>query len=407
MINKMERRFTVVAISVITAVLIVLLISINIFSISSNIRRADGILNGMAATKYDQVQDRKFHDTIRPPEDRDGPPLDKEKNRIFELILDDQGELIKYYGQSDGEDVYNSIIEDIMSQNSERGFSDDYRYLKVDYKNGTRLIILDYSFERSAEMNFMWGSFIVFILSIVLVAILVKLFLKPVMKPIKEAYKKQKQFITDASHELRTPLTIISTDIQVLELDHGSNDWTRSVQNQVKRLEELTEGLVLLSRLEEDDHRLEQHKINLSDIVNDVVMGFEPAVLADEKTLNCNIQDNVYVMGNYDGLEKVLSTIMHNALKYSSDYGDIVIDLIQKKSVELMIKNSTEEIEKGTHNELFERFYRAETSRNSKTGGFGIGLAIAKSMVEEHGGKMVAFSQDGQSLTIKIELKPL
>lgn len=405
MINKLERRFTIVAISVVSAVLLILLIGVNVYSISDNIRRVDTTLDSMAETKFNDVGVKRIHDGLPFPTDKNVPPLEKEKNRIFELIIDDNNSLIKVYGQSHGEDDYDTLIDKIMDNDQIRGFSDDYRYLKVDEGSSMRLIILDYSFERRAESSFMWGSVIIFVLSILLIAVLVKIFLKPVMGPIKDAYKKQKQFITDASHELRTPLTIISTDIQLLELDHGESDWSKSVQNQVKRLEELTEGLVMLSRLEEDEHRIEKHKVNLSNIVNDVVMGFEPAILAAEKSLKCHIEEDVYVMGNYDGLEKVLSTIMHNALKYSSDYGDISVNLIQEKYIELKITNSTDQLEKGSHSELFERFYRAESSRNSRTGGFGIGLAIAKSVVEDHKGKMDAFSQDGQSLTIKIEMK--
>lgn len=146
--------------------------------------------------------------------------------------------------------------------------------------------------------------------------------------------------------------------------------------------------------------------MNLSDIVNDVIMGFEPAVNAKNRTFEVGVEDGISIQGNHDALERVMSVLMNNALKYSDANGTISVNLHQKgKKVTLSVKNTVEFIEKGSHNEFFERFYRSDASRNSETGGFGIGLAVAQSTIEEHHGKIEAQSSDEKSLEVMINLK--
>lgn len=402
MISKLERRFTIVAIVVITSVLIVLLTAVNMISVNRNISRADSVLNRLSLPIEERFEPENNNPEL--------PPLEKDQDRAFDIIADSEGQVIIVNTPNkipnttiDAQD----LIDQVLAQSSKNGFVEDFRYLQVDHEDTTQIYFLDYSFEKRAETSFLWGSIIMFFVAIVLVALLVRIFLKPVMKPIKEAYEKQKRFITDASHEIRTPLTIISTNIQLMEMESGTTEWTDSIQKQVKRLENLSEGLVTLSRLDETNIPMVQQKINLSNILNDVIMGFEPAIYADKKTLETTIQDDVMVMGNNDGLEKVLSTLMHNALKYTSKDGVIEVILTSDhKRIKVAINNTATGLEKGVYDAYFERFYRAEASRNSETGGFGIGLAIAKSIVEEHHGSIEALSKDGQQFSINIRLKP-
>jgi signal transduction histidine kinase len=401
MINKLEKRFTIVAFLVMSSVLFILLTSVNLIGIKNNINGVDETLKRLSSIPIE--------DSSLVEDDKNRPPLHKEKDRAFDIIVDNQGQLIdlNYFNINilnnlDGQ----SLVDQVLETNSEKGFVEEYRYMVIENSSTKHIYFLDYDFEKRTETSFLWGSIIVFFTGILLFTLLIKIFLKPVMKPIKEAYDKQKRFITDASHELRTPLTIISINVQLAETEIASPDWLKSIQNQVKRLENLSEGLIALSRLDEENIQMEQDKINLSDIVNDVVMGFEPAIYAEGKTLNTSIDDGILVTGNHDALEKVLSTLLHNALKYSTQKGFIDVSLTSNRHhIALKIENATSTIEKGLHNELFERFYRAEASRNSVTGGFGIGLAIAKSIVEEHQGTIEAKSKDGKSFEINISLK--
>ncbi len=399
MIKQMERRFTMVAISIISLVLLLLIIFVNIISMSGNVQRADNAL-----LKMTEIQ---VEGDIREPKDpRD---IGKDFNRSFIVDMDDELNLISSNAYErnilDDDIAYKMAI--VASEKSKTtGFVEDFRYLKIEQNDQIKVIFLDYSFERQSEINFIYVSIGVFFVAIILVVVLVKILLKPVMKPIKESFAKQKQFITDASHELRTPLTVISTDMEIIEMENGSSDWITSVNHQVKRLNTLTKELVVLSRMNEMDSRFDMAQVNMSDIINDVAMGFEPAVEAKGKKLILNIEDDIKVNGHYDGLERVMSILFSNALKYSDDHGTIRVDLLKKgKKISLSVYNTLDDIEVGHHPELFERFYRSDASRNSETGGFGIGLAVANSIIEEHKGKIEAKSMDAKSIEFIITLK--
>jgi len=437
MIKQTERKFTIVAISVISLVLLLLLILINTISIVGNIQRADATLNRL-------VDDPGYSSNERPPKgDKPGNQQEdiikndtkandsmdnlekpavlfgdefKEKrdtkkdfNRSFEVIL---GKDLSFVSSDVGKiDMFEDTVAYNMAllatkDNQKYGFIEGFRYLKTDTPEHIKVRFLDYSFERQSELNFLLVSVSAYFGTIILVTVLVILFLKPVMKPIRESYARQKQFITDASHELKTPLTIISTDMQLIEMENGPSNWSRSVNNQVERLNNLTNELVTLSRMNEEDIQIIMEPVNLTDLVNDVVIGFEPAIKAGGKALKIDIKDNVKVKGDYDSLERVMSILLSNALKYSDDQGMISVSLINKnKKVHLSVQNSVESIIKGNHNQFLQRFYRSDASRNSKTGGFGIGLAVAKSTVEAHRGTIEVNSFDEKSLEVMIVFK--
>lgn len=413
MIRRLEKRFRIVAISVISLVLLVLLLVVNIMNISSNIRHADDTLKAMTSQEHSENYKYKDHDD-KPPSDilsddnKDKRESYREVNRSFDVILDSDFNLLET--NAPGKNIINrdtayDLAMKVVDNNSTSGFIKGFRYLKIDQDQNIKIAFLDYSFERRLELNLLIQSSLIYIGSIGLVTILVSVFLRPVMKPIKESYAKQKQFITDASHELKTPLTIISTDMELIKMEHGESEWTDSVDNQVKRLNSLTNELVSLSRMNEEDIKPEMKDVDLSSIVSDVVMGFEPAIEARGKTIDIDIKENVHVIGNYDALERVISIIMNNALKHSNENGHIYVKLSHDKKTQLIFRNTVNNIEAGSHEEFFERFYRGDVSRNSRLGGFGIGLSIAKSIIEEHRGKVEAMSHDATSLDIVITLK--
>lgn len=290
--------------------------------------------------------------------------------------------------------------------NSGNGFQDIYRY-NVSKESGIITVtFVDCRKEIMDFRNVLYTSLQVSALGVIAVFILVLIFSKIVFKPVAESYEKQKRFITDASHELKTPLTIIDANTEVMEMECGENQWSKSTKNQVERLTYLVGQLVTLTKLDEGSDNLEKTEFSLSDAAYDIVYPFETVVSNGEKTLILNIADNIKYKGDEKAIRQLISILMDNAVKYSSDNGIIRVNLSEKgKKIILSVFNETDSVEKGKNDILFERFYRTDKSRNSKTGGTGIGLSIAKGIVQNHKGKINAFSEDGKSLQITVELQ--
>lgn len=279
--------------------------------------------------------------------DADGRVLYTDTGFIAAIASDDAAEFAK--------EVYDS--------GRTKGFIENYRYLRVNKNDGSLVVFLYCDRDLAAYRSFVITAVIVSLGSLLAVLLLVMLFSRAAIAPVAESYKKQKQFITDASHELKTPLTIISANNEVIELENGSSQWTDSIRHQVERLTSLTGNLVALSRMDEEGEKLVFADFSLSDAVRETSEGFFVSAQARKIRYTVEAEDGLTCRGNEESIG-----------------------------------------EKGCQDKLFERFYRADSSRNSGTGGNGIGLSLAKAIVEAHKGKISAVSEDGKSLTVKVIL---
>lgn len=285
------------------------------------------------------------------------------------------------------------------------GIFDIYKYSIQKTEDGNMIVFLDCRRELNTFYNFLINSILVSVLSIISIFILVVIFSKKAIKPVVLSYEKQKRFITDAGHELKTPLSVINANTEVMEIKFGESEWTRSTKNQIERLSDLTHSLVSLSRMEEAHANIQAADFSLSDAVNDSIQLFMP--LSQLKHLNTELQiePNLTLKGDEKAIRQLLSILLDNAVKYTPEYGNIRLTLKkQGKKLLLAVYNTVESIPKGNLDILFERFYRTDSSRNSETGGYGIGLSIAKAIVSLHRGKISAASADGVSIRISVFL---
>ena len=227
-----------------------------------------------------------------------------------------------------------------------------------------------------------------------------------VVRPVKESYEKQKTFITNSGHEIKTPLTIIDANTDVIELTTGESEWTRSTRNQIKRLSKLTEQLIMLTKLEEFEKLSQTDKVILSDMVTEVCEQFETVADKHNKQLKADIDPALMIQADADMLERMFSILLDNAVKYADDGTMIFVSLKKTgKNIVFEIENHATGMKKGKHDELFERFYRADSSRNSATGGYGIGLSAAKTIAELHKGRITAHSAYDGIIKFQIFLK--
>lgn len=333
------------------------------------------------------------------------------ETRYFSVLTDSVGTLREVDSSqllAVNKDALESIqrkAERKLSKDGKRAFIEDFRCTRVTEQSGIRYIYLDCSRSLDNFRAFRNVSILVCLIGVTIISALIIFFSGKILRPVAESYEKQQRFITDAGHEIRTPLTIINADVSVLEMeqpDDAPNEWLEDIRQQTQRLSNLTEELVYLTRMEEvQKTSVNMKRLNFSKIVGDVAHSFESRALVSEKKYDYDVADDLFLRGDESALRKLVSILLDNAFKYSSDSGDIRLFFYrQGKNIFLTVSNSVDEIQKESIPHLFDRFYRADSSRNSETGGHGIGLSIARAVVRAHGGKIAAYTPDGNSLRI-------
>ena len=272
-----------------------------------------------------------------------------------------------------------------------------YRYKKAKFDDITKVVIIDVNRNRSQAFISMWGSFVVAGVAYILVLLLILGMSRIILRVNEKAYHNQKEFITNASHELKTPLTIISTDVEIIEMDYGQSEWTRSIKDQVQNLTLMTNQLVTSARLEEDNaSSYPMEEFNVTEVVQESIDAFAASLKNKHLVLNTNLEKNVMFNGNRYLINELLFIFFDNALKYCEEHGDVEVSLTKNKNknkVEISFGNTLPLDHKIEIDKLFDRFYR---DPENKVSGTGIGLSISKQIVELHKGKIEAVQEGGK-----------
>lgn len=354
-----------------------------------------------------------FPSMQRPQKNAPGPPRQMSpelpyESRYFSVLLDQEGDIISTnVGKIAAVDASEAAVyaQTVLEGGRERGFLDHYRYLVYTTERETHIIFLDCGRSLGNFRTFLLTSIAMSAAGLFAVLLLLVFLSRHIVKPFSDNYEKQKRFITDAGHELKTPLTIIDADAEVLEMDYGENEWLRDIQLQTKRLAELTNSLILLARMEEEHPKTELVDFPLSDMVEETLDGFQALARTRGRRLDSSIQPMLSFCGDEKALRRLVTILLDNAIKYANDGGRISLQLEQKKNtIYLRVFNTAESVPRDALNHLFDRFYRMDQSRNSQTGGYGLGLSIAAAIVNLHKGKISASTQDEHSLLITVAL---
>lgn len=281
-----------------------------------------------------------------------------------------------------------------------RGAMGDHRYSVYTVGNETHIVFLYCGREMSSFRTFLLTIGGVSLAGLAAVLLLLIFLSARIVKPFLDNYEKQKRFITDAGHELKTPLTIIDADAEVLEMDLGKNEWLSDIRSQTTRLTELTNSLIQLSRTEEQPHN-EMIEFPISDLAEETLESFKTLAKTQNKELSAHIQPMLSMNGDQKSIRQLMSILMDNAVKYSDDGGRIEFKLEKQKNViRISVFNTAQAVPRESLPHLFDRFYRADRSRNSRIGGYGLGLSIAAAIVAAHKGKITASTQDERSILI-------
>lgn len=227
---------------------------------------------------------------------------------------------------------------------------------------------------------------------ILVVSILVIRFNGKSFATVENAFFKQKELVANASHELKTPLTIINTNLSIINsydnLTEEQKKWLSGIATQTQRMGEMINEMLVLAKVEGMKEKQNLERINLSTIVESAVLETETVAFEKGAILTSSVQENVFVKGRKQDLEKLVYILLDNAIKYTPFGKEIKLKLsVEKRKVILRVYNEGEGIEKEKLPKLFDRFYRADES-HSVGGSFGLGLAIAKAIVDSMDGRI-------------------
>lgn len=294
---------------------------------------------------------------------------------------------------------------EIFEDGREKGYLDSYKYMVGPTDDGNLIyVFLDADRELKSYRSFLISSLVITGLGILTVFALVILLSETALRPIIESYEKQKRFITDAGHEMKTPLTVISANTEIIELEAGESQWTAGIKSQVLKLASLTEKLVILSKMEEGA-KLEMNEFSLSEAFFDTCEQYRSIAMSRNVRFDLSIAENVHIIGNENEMRRCITLLLDNAFRYTNEGGFVSVKVQSLlNGAEIKFINSTNGVKKGALDNWFDRFYRTDLSRNSDTGGSGIGLSVVKAIVHAHGGVVHAQSDDGVHVEFTIKI---
>ena len=354
-----------------------------------------------------------------PPEDR---PMAKERrdNDTFMMEIsvycDKDGNIISRHSAFEAKFDYSDKIRELAVSDKADGSItldvDSWAYKRVEFGDGYIVALTKNASEKRIILTtgVLLGA--AALLSIGISFLISLITANRAIKPVEESYNKQKQFVTDASHELRTPLASISANTDVLLSKRDSTigaeiKWLEYIKDETNRMTQLTNDLLSLAKADNElnEEKRSIPKVSFSEICDDILLENEAVAFENNIKLSYDIAENIEIMASPDALKQVALILIDNALKYTPTGGSVYVQLkeLNGKAVFYVENDGVINIEDIPH--LFERFYRADKSRARESGGYGLGLAIAKSLCDGFGGSIKAQSQDNRTrFTVTAEI---
>ena len=323
---------------------------------------------------------------------------------VFSVSLAEDGTVTDYYSMDNvtvTDDLLEQAVEAVENTSSDSGVLRDLRlrYLVQEGEDGiVRIAFVDMSWEQDALMSMAFSVLPVGSIALICLFAISFLLSTLALKPVTQAWEQQRQFVADASHELKTPITVILANAGIV-LAHPNDTvtsqqkWITFIQEEGTRMRSLVEDMLFLAKNDAARQPLSHIPVQMSELVTECVLLFEPVAFESGITLESTIEPDLSLCGDEGQLRRLVMILLDNAVKYSGTSGKVQIRLcrVQEKVV-LSVRNTGQPIAPEHLPHIFERFYRADSARSRDRGGYGLGLAIAEAITRGHGGKITAES---------------
>ncbi len=398
MIRRLQHKIVLIITLLLSISVVVLMLAINIMSQGQSTQRLRNTLEN-AAEADGLIITRSF--------DRLG---EGSESWVLRVMLDFGNRMMRYDSNADTSSINSSalllITNQVLESGDEFGYVDNLAYYAQDKSYGKLIVFTDATAEIRQNNNLLLITSIIGISSVLLFFLLSIALSFWLIRPVKETFDKQKQFISNASHELKTPLAVISANTDVLEAEIGENKWLGYIRSESVRMSELVNELLYLARIDDKTgKKLSMSKFDLSEAVLTTALPFESRMFEEGKNFDADVDENIFCEGDISAIKHVLTILIDNAIKYSGEKADISVSLKQHGNKKLLsVFNTGTGIKKEKLDKVFERFYREDEARNSKSGGYGLGLAIASEVVARHHGTIKCESEYGKWVKFTVTL---
>ena len=401
MFKSLRKKFVATAVGSVALVIAILAIALNFINFNKLEEKIDTTL--LDASKSQAIikifsedgDDLVITENSTSPTDYNGFSIAK---------IDSDGEIIKAYRDdtlvSNHDALQNKVLQ-ALKKGGTSGFIGTYRFLKVETEVGNLILFLNCQRELDSYESFVQNSILISIGVVISVLVIIILVSKRVIAPIQETYIKQKQFITGASHELKTPLAIISSNADVLEMEHGDSKWVHNIHNQIDRLTSLVNSLIVFSRMEEKD-TVERTHFDLTEMVKSRIKDFDELANFQKKNIVADVDSNLNYYGEKDSIIQLVEILLENAIKYAPEDSDISVKLNKNRKYAILKVSNKANVKKGNLSKVFDRFYRLDESRNSTVKGYGIGLSMAQLIAEKHKETIGAYAPEDGIFNIEV-----
>ena len=360
--------------------------------IKNNILKIENMHNKLYPNKNDEIVNPLFMDLS-----------------VYVVSIDDKNNILSVINYTAGGLKYDEIMDltkKYLSNKNVNNIENLYlnKYIYYLSKNN-QLIILDNSLINAKLLSSLNLSIILFIFFEIIIIYFSHYLTKWLVKPVEESFIKQKRFICDASHELKTPLSVVMASADMLDENPNETKWLNNIKSESERMNKLVINLLELAKSEDLNEKEVFNNINLSKLIETSVLSFESLAFENGIKLTYLIEENVMFNCNSDRIRELLGILLDNAIKHTIDNEDVNVKMYKDKDyIIIEVINKGKEINKKDREKIFERFYRADESRNRNDNRYGLGLSIAKNIVTNHKGKISVNCADGYT-TFKVKFK--
>ncbi|MDD4316798.1 MAG: HAMP domain-containing sensor histidine kinase [Clostridia bacterium] len=340
-----------------------------------------------------------------------------EPNSII-IFVDATNEEIGYISDESyySRDILNEVVDGVMEQSKAQGkLKIGENYLAYDlyrFYDVVRIVIYDYTLLQSSLTGLLFILLGVYVLSLATLFFVSRLYADRAVKPIENAFNKQRELVANASHELKTPITVITTSLSIINSNPSETvdyqkKWFNNIHTQTQRMSSLVSDMLDLAKADNFNAQSLTSRINVSDILQGVLLSMEASFFDNGFEINESIDANLSIKADTESLEKLFYILIDNAVKYTPPKGRIDISLApERRKVRFSVRNYGVSIPQDKLPKIFDRFYRVEESHTQGAAqSFGLGLAIAKSIVDGLGGSMNVSSSQNEYTEFNVFFK--